>query len=1515
MSKVFNPTVTYHSPTDGGSVNLTIDDQTLHDLANNGEVDLRFDYNESDDVDTEGRVEFVDKKKATLELESVVNFEKYFKKPRIVKPEYNSLAFEGILKASPFEPIQAGWTHFKTIWTISLASNFIDTDLEQKNVSLTITTGDLTSARLANFPKGDRLFVRCEYYGRSSSGEESSLFSSVRILTVGENPNQIAYNSIVSLLLEKDLSSGLISFPRLAKTIGWIANEEDYNPNVMDGRFLELMKFDHSVKTYFTPSPFYPISVGKTTSIKIPLKMSQTPSTSIIRYQNVYTKVNQEDKNPNVTGILFTQEDGNKNYFTSDSEKILIPNVANEFSFQLNILKFDSPALEKIDNSLFQNYFFFVTKKSTPGVDDSLFSQVVNNGVIEFGGNLREPVDFNINLNSKIAIDVHSFGLKQHVSLLEPTVNIYVGDTEEKFQHDGLINHNEITLTIESLDQEATDIQVEYYSIGKYTNDSINLKNTGVYTMSVSNVGDMTQDKKKKFKFNIGFNTNYVQEETGALELGVVEMGYMVISVVKPDKTNKFYITTKHGEEFAWSQDEDNMYHVVMIQDSSDNSKTYRIEPISNKSLKTEWSLGYYGCPTIANKKYKVIGMIFEVPNSVQSIFENIGDVSKHRFKNKFTVVYETPGIVPHPDIIYPEHITPTTVTKSLLSFGRKNTHSSFPTEFGYSPKPDHYGYFFPYLDNVNDIATLETSIPFITFTNGIGYSDSLKYNETPDGSTVNGNLWYASFQSKIEPTKSGITIKIPDNSLSSLNKRYLTYSYNIHIKTTAITYSSFQFRVATGQVTADTLGSLVNYVYQYTIRNDEGDYEGDEENNLTTSVSGKETTAEFTTHDSGFTWLGYAYRGFNYCDVCKKYHKLPEVISPALCIDGNKEDLPIINEFPDGNSEKTIPIFEIGYFEYYDISGSIKTITAPDNDSFDGIENGYKLNSTVYPSVFKIPSNTDISGLYCNLLLTGRIPTDNKVPGISSGLPGMNASVKKLFLGNKVFEPGDTLKILWKRKSGYIPPMMKFTTTPVDTWYNLIKKNMKQQFNIDNFGSFYMEGRDFIRFLRGDDGGSFWTHPSGFTYYSKSENGGPLTNRLSQAAVVGSNLPLVPNHGSYDITISNTSNRLNLKLTSDTHRDYSSYYLNITYNLTEDIAIGHLDYNKTDMGGDGIMTFMLYNSKTSTTIGQSDVEKIQFRYPSFKQIPSNGSSVTTKLYIENYITFADRISFNGHWIRDYPLIFKIMTGDKNTPIVKDPYQPSPVNITDNDNPIFQRPDTSKLLEDFFIRHKEYAQDANKALRDLCQFTTTLDFFIKYLNGAHDGNYFSNETEITQSICNQIFQHPNNVTLIRKTMTWGSSEQQQITSDSFNIFIGYLNGKYYLDNGFWGMGSGNLGWNRFTKTNIGCLFYSILTCEEYGKKKINGGRIGILIHDGGVNDYAGRPVRKVDNEKNDPFGRNDQPGLLLSRTCGTEPGQPLVLHSGAMISCHDYGPHYIYSGTQAEWLIGYVTIENPKKLN
>lgn len=1498
MSKVFNPTVSYHSPLDGGTVNLTIDDQTLHDLASNGEVDLRFDYNENDDVDTLGRVEFVDKKDAIKNLESVINFDRHFKKPIILTPGYNSLSFDGKLKASPFEAVEPGWTHFKTIWTISIASNFIDDDIQEKNKVLTVTSGDLTSALLATVPRGDKIFIKCEYFGRSPTGEEKSLSSSVRVAG-SANPNVIAFNSILSIILEKDISSGLISFPRLAKFLGWVSHENEYNPAIMDGSFLELLKFNHTMNTTFIPNTQYPLSLGRTASIKLPLKFQQTPTTSIIRFQNTYNKTDVNDTNPEVKGILFTLEDGNKSYFSPDTEKIIIPNVDTEFSFNINCLKFECPELEKTNHPLFKNYFFLITKKPTPGTDDGdFFSYVSGDNIIELGGTIPNGFDFNFNSNSKITLRTHSFEFKDDIALSEPGINIYIADTDDRFNPDSLVNNASTTLRIESLDPEATDIQVEYYSIGKYTNDNINLNNTGVYTISSSPLGKMTKSKTKKFKFDIGFNTNYRQEETGALELGVVELGYMIITVIKPNKTNKFFITTKHGEEFQWSDDVNHMHHVIQIKDNSNNSYKYHFEPISNKNLDTEWSIGIYGCPTLQNKTYKLVGMIFDVPNNIQSIFSNIGDTEKHRFKATFDALYKTPN-----------HNEETT---KVLSFGRKITNPDVPNDLNYTPPTDHYAVFFPYLSNVNDMNTLGGNTVTLDIGYSFEYKADLKYNGTIDGSTTLGNYWWCYFQSKLTPSTSGILTKEPDHGYSLTNKRYVTYSYNLNIGIEDLALSSFQY----DSTKPLPVTEILHPVFQGSFSFETGGYNGIITNELNPTVIGSKTKINLKSNKRKIRYMYLKYVLGNYCDVCKKYHNLPDELSSQLSFDGNYNN-PILKKIDLDQQETQTPMQYIDMFGIFELTGGFNELDPIPLDNLVLVDGKYQFISNVLLTLLTMQSPTSKKGTFVKLIEKPSGSGDSKIPNLDTTTPGMSIYIRKIILGDITLNSGDSMEITWERLSERALPAVEFTKDQVKTWNELIKKNAKKQFNVENLGNFYMDANDFIRFIRGDDNGMYWKHLSSFTRYSDSRNGGPLVARLYKQDNGNLNNELYW-YGELEVKVRNSLSDKKLK-GSIRVREYSGQGtirgLEVNLDTSDDITVGYLTGNivNTQFQGD-VISFILFNSKTSTSLDQDTIDKITYRYPSFKQINPNGDELEVVSTLQQYFTLSytagNDLTWgeNYSWSTYYRLNLGTLGGDKTTTIKRDPFSQTRKEKTiSSDRKTFQRPEIDQIVNDFFTRHKEYAQNHDPELNDLCQFMSGYGDFVKYITGLSD--YDSNYNNAKMSIVNQLLQHPGHTQYGAITFNWSSNGNNGTQQQRVHFFTGYNVLAYENQTGFFykqhAESSARPGWyDSFYKENQGCFFYSLLVSNYSATNKVYGGRIVMMIYDGSVNDINGRDQRERD--PNNPHIS----GFLVNGIRGFQPGQLALVHTGSMKAQHEvYSGGYnteLKEGDPVKWIIGCV---------
>lgn len=490
MAKVFQPKISFHDSKTGAISSVTIDDTTLNSIESPGKVELKFDYNNLKDVDSDGNVKYVDRSDAVRELSKVVGNTAIFDVPEIIQPKYNYTDNLGEFIASPFKASVSGCVHVRTIWTLSSFDNFDDSSSSDKNVTLTKSTGDLTKANLASFPKNDIFYCKCTYVA-TYGGEEISLTSNIRTVYRG-NTEKLSYDGIKNVVKNMDVSTGLMSLATICQKLGWIDNSSEYTRDI-ENRFMRFFNKIGSGKREFRLDSASSYDVSE---IMLSFKLKESSTNSIVFSTNT-----------NPTGLKIFEGSGADHSYSIHNETNEIGFVYDSLLGKTIIMSIKISFIDENFNDVFSNYddtfklitapFSLFCKKSGSGIDDVMMDLKTTSK------------DFDIRYNigklskkgpSKIYVEYEFYTLIDDYKVKPIVCRLLDSSGSNELSYDGFLNKRNLDFKVEVKGGVVNDVVFQ-------------APNNGFYNVTISKSGPIQNLGDRHiipFTFSLDSSSSYV---------------------------------------------------------------------------------------------------------------------------------------------------------------------------------------------------------------------------------------------------------------------------------------------------------------------------------------------------------------------------------------------------------------------------------------------------------------------------------------------------------------------------------------------------------------------------------------------------------------------------------------------------------------------------------------------------------------------------------------------------------------------------------------------------------------------------------------------------------------------------------------------------------------------------------------------------------------------------------------------------------------------------------------------
>lgn len=572
MAKVFRPKISFHDSKTGAISSVTIDDTTLNSIESPGKVELKFDYNNLKDVDSDGYVKFVDRTDVLRVVGEVTNFDMFFRAPSIIYPKYNFLREINMFQASPFEAVEPGCIHFKTKWEIASDGEFKN-DLEV----IEVTQGDLTVLKkIFNCEKD--LFVRVIYYGRTTSGSEHELVSNIRCFT-SKDQTTADYEDLVRIIDSKNITFGVCSLPKLAVNLGWINNENEYN-ELAKTRFYNL--FENPV-----------VKTGRLTHVE------QNPMNS--DNKRIIGQINWSDDSGGEFSCEYVNLEcsdisGQGRVVYGDLPSEVSPrfsNVEGKFyigflSTEINMFRENAWIYHNIPDGWFKHDWVFISKiGSLNSLDNSQFFSTQNmTSWTSWSLESSTQLDRSRVLNSEWKTSWYALkNLDKNKCSCDVNVN---GKRLNPDDFKGKENIDIDVLFTGSVSRISVDIQSVYYTI---------------------NVKEKTQLQNDTQRFSVTIEPKYFDGESnvGRGFCGdVVEQCILNVTLTVNGVVKMFKFLVNVGDVSVYDKNFDKMGIVVKYDDGSVKYKCVPYKYIDGNEI------GFLGCPRIS-KVYDVVGFLCKV--------------------------------------------------------------------------------------------------------------------------------------------------------------------------------------------------------------------------------------------------------------------------------------------------------------------------------------------------------------------------------------------------------------------------------------------------------------------------------------------------------------------------------------------------------------------------------------------------------------------------------------------------------------------------------------------------------------------------------------------------------------------------------------------------------------------------------------------------------------------------------------------------------------------------------------
>lgn len=395
MSKVFQPKISFHDSTTGAISSVTIDDETLNSIESPGKVELKFDYDNVNDVDSDGNVKYVDRGDVVSELMKSIGNAAIFDVPTIIKPSYNYTENIGEFEASSFNSSVPGCNHVRTVWELSAFDDFNDRSSTNKNVIITVSSGDLSRVNIGTYPKGDIFYCRCTYVA-SLNGEEISLTSTVRTIFTG-NTDKLEYDGIKNQINSLDVSSGLMSVASLCYRFGWISDMSQYTSQVEE-RFMRHFNKIGSIKKEFK------LDSQRSSGVK-DLMVSFSVVKGSANVNNMKLRTSSND-----VGLKIVDSQNIEHRYSLDSNEDVKFKFDSIFSDTV-LMSIRISFVDENFNDVFNNFdadiklltspFMVFCKKSGSGRDDSILDLVTSGTEFDIGYDISK-----LSKNSPVSVFV-----------------------------------------------------------------------------------------------------------------------------------------------------------------------------------------------------------------------------------------------------------------------------------------------------------------------------------------------------------------------------------------------------------------------------------------------------------------------------------------------------------------------------------------------------------------------------------------------------------------------------------------------------------------------------------------------------------------------------------------------------------------------------------------------------------------------------------------------------------------------------------------------------------------------------------------------------------------------------------------------------------------------------------------------------------------------------------------------------------------------------------------------------